>query len=298
MSWCQWPRALEGRPLWGRAVYTVSHGARLSSLPSGDRSANPASVPGRSGLQRALLSVSSAQKCSGAGRLAIPSGVFRAARSAVSCHSPASGHRASHSKYTRGQYWETGSLSRSPGGVGAPAKRVKRGPCQAWADSGSLVFLRDDAGLRTVISNRRLLMQSWSHGPGLKRAGPSGEERGTLHYTVPVSPQCPQEISLLTLPVFQGAAVSSEPPLWGSLEQLERPSPAGPPLQGTELAALSTPEASLERLFPVVDYLAAWRLLPNVSHWVMHTVEQAIAALCCHLSTGSLPRWWVPSRPW
>ncbi len=88
------------------------------------------------------------------------------------------------------------------------------------------------------------------------RAGPSGEERGTPHYTVPVSPQCPQEISLLTLPVFQGAAVSSErfsqslpprnvaelggsPPLRGSLEQLDRPSPAGLPLQGTEL---STPE--------------------------------------------------------
>ncbi len=76
------------------------------------------------------------------------------------------------------------------------------------------------------------------------RAGPSGEERGTPHYTVPVSPQCPQEISLLTLPVFQGTAVSSErfsqslpprnvaelggsPPLRGSLEQLDRPSPAG-----------------------------------------------------------------------
>ncbi len=105
-------------------------------------------------------------------------------------------------------------------------------------------------------------------------AGPSGEEWGTPHYTVPVSPPCPQEISLLTLPVFQGAAVSSEhfsqslppgnvaelrvsPPLWGSLEQLERPPPAGPPLQGTELAALSTPEASLERLVPQVDYLAA-----------------------------------------
>ncbi len=42
------------------------------------------------------------------------------------------------------------------------------------------------------------------------RAGPSGEERCTPHYTVPVSPQCPQEISLLNLPVFQGAAVSSE----------------------------------------------------------------------------------------
>ncbi len=63
-------------------------------------------------------------------------------------------------------------------------------------------------------------------------------------------------------------------PFWGSLEQLERPSPAGPLLQGTELAALSTPEASLERLVPLVDYSAAWKLLPNVSRWVMHTVEQ------------------------
>ncbi len=74
-----------------------------------------------------------------------------------------------------------------------------------------------------------------ANGPGLFRAGPSGEERCTPNHTVPVSPQCPQEISLLTLPVFQGAAVSSEhfsqsllpinvaelggsPPLRGSLE--------------------------------------------------------------------------------
>ncbi len=130
-----------------------------------------------------------------------------------------------------------------------------------------------------------------------------------------VSPQCPQEISLLTLPVFQGAAVSSErfsqslpprnvaelggsPPLRGSLEQLDRPSPAGPPLQGTDLAALSTPETSLERLVPLVDYSAAWKLLPNVSRWVTHTVEQGYVALCRSLSTGSLPCWWVPSRLW
>ncbi len=270
-------QGFEGRPLWERAVYTTSHGGRLSSVPSGDRFANPASVPGCSSLQRALLSVSSAQKCSGAGRLTTPSGVFRAARSAVSCRSPASGH----SKYTRGQSRETGSLSRSPGSFGAPAKRVSLGP--AWADSGSLVFIRDDAGLRTVVSNRRLLRQSWCHGPGLMRTGPSGEERGTPHYMVPVSPQCPQEISLLTLPVFQGAAVSSEhfsqslppgnvaelrgsPPLRGSLERL---SPAGPPLQGTELAALSTPEASLERLVPLVGHLAVWEPLPIMSHWVL-----------------------------
>ncbi len=115
------PRTYEGRPLWGRAVYTALHGARLSSVPSGDQSAKPASVPRRSGLQRALQSVSSAQKCSGAGRLATPSGVSRAARSAVSCRSPASGHWASRSKYTRDQSRETGSLSRPPSGLGALA---------------------------------------------------------------------------------------------------------------------------------------------------------------------------------
>ncbi len=132
-------QGLEGRPLWGRAVYTALHGARLSSVPSGDQSANPASVLGHSGLQRALLSVSSAQKCSGDGRLATPLGVSRAARSAVPCRSSVPGHRASRSKYTRGQSQETGFLSKSSGRVGALAKRVLLGP--AWADSGSLVFL-------------------------------------------------------------------------------------------------------------------------------------------------------------
>ncbi len=120
------------------------------------------------------------------------------------------------------------------------------------------------------------------------RAGPAEEERRTPRYTVPVSPQCPQEIGLPTLPVFQGAAVSSEhtsqslppgnvaeprcsPPLRGSLQQLVRLSPAGVPFQDT---VLITPEASLERLVPLVDYLAAWKLLLSVSPWVLHTVER------------------------
>ncbi len=106
-----------GQALWGRVVYTALHGARLSSVPSGDQSANPASVPGRSGLQRLFLSVSSAQKCNGAGKLATPSGVSRAARSAVPCRSSVPGHRASLSKYTRDQSRETGSLSRLFGSV-------------------------------------------------------------------------------------------------------------------------------------------------------------------------------------
>ncbi len=125
-------------PLGKSGVHRITR-SRLSSVPSGDQSANPASVPGRSGLQRAFLSVSSAQKCSGAGKLTTPSGVSRAARSAVPCRSSVPGHRASRSKYTRGQSQETGSLSKSSGGVGALAKRVLLGP--AWTDSGSLVFL-------------------------------------------------------------------------------------------------------------------------------------------------------------
>ncbi len=138
----------------------------------------------------------------------------------------------------------------------------------------------------TFSMNDLLLKCADANGPGLLRAGPSGKERCTSKHTVPVSPQCPQEICLLTLPVFQGAAVSSEhfsqsitsrnvaklrgsPPLRGSLEQLDWPFPASPPLQVTERAALSTPEASLERLVPLVGQLAVWEPLPSVSHWVL-----------------------------
>ncbi len=125
------------------------------------------------------------------------------------------------------------------------------------------------------------------------RAGPSGEERGTPHYMVPVSSlvisgdqfanpasvpgrSCLQRalLSVSSTQKCSGAERLAAP--LGSLEQLEWPSPAGPPLQGTELAALSTPEASLERLAPLVDCLAEWKILPNVSRWVMHTVEQGL----------------------
>ncbi len=105
-------RTSGGRPLWGRAVYTSLYGARLSSVPSGDRSVTPA-TPGASGhndLQRVFLSAS-ARKRSGPERLATSKKVFRTARSDVPCRSSASGHRASSSKHTRGQSRETGSLS-------------------------------------------------------------------------------------------------------------------------------------------------------------------------------------------
>ena len=105
--------------------------------------------------------------------------------------------------------------------------------------------------------------------PGRQRAASAGVERCTPHYTVPVSPQRPLGAGLPTLPVFQGAAVPSElhsqylPPV--RVAGLRR----SPPLRGP-----LTPEVSLERLIPLVDYLPAWKLLPNVSQWVLHTVEK------------------------
>ncbi|KAL0159545.1 hypothetical protein M9458_043270, partial [Cirrhinus mrigala] len=97
---------------------------------------------------------------------------------------------------------------------------------------------------------------------GLPRAAPTGKERVAPHYVV-----------LPLMPELQGAAASGErtsrisPP--EDVAELGRStvSSVGPPLQ-------STPEASLERLVPLVDYLAAWKLLPNVSAWVLHTVEK------------------------
>ncbi|KAI2653671.1 Transposon Ty3-G Gag-Pol polyprotein [Labeo rohita] len=83
------------------------------------------------------------------------------------------------------------------------------------------------------------------------------------------------------LPRISPPGIVAEPgcssPPRGSLEQLARQSPAGPPLQVSELVVQSIPEASLKRLVPLVDYLAAWKLLPNVSAWVLHTVEKGYA---------------------
>ncbi|KAL0160079.1 hypothetical protein M9458_043804, partial [Cirrhinus mrigala] len=85
----------------------------------------------------------------------------------------------------------------------------------------------------------------------------------------------PGKSGLLSLPALQGTTASgdSSPPR-GSLEQLVRQSPAGPPLQGSELAVQPTPEASLKRLVPLVE---AWKLLPNMSAWVLRTIEKGYA---------------------
>ncbi len=105
---------------------------------------------------------------------------------------------------------------------------------------------------------------------------------------MPVSLRCPQETCLQTLPlpVLQGAAVSGErisqgppgnvvasgcpPSLRRILEQSIQTFPAGSPLQDVVLTAQihTNPETSLERLVPLVEFLTAWKILANISHWV------------------------------
>ncbi len=134
------------------------------------------------------------------------------------------------------------------------------------------------------------------------RAGPSGEERFTPHYTVPVSPQCPQEISLLTLPCSRAQrsqraflSVSSAQKCSGA-GRLATPSGVSRAARSAVPCRSSVPghrasrskytrdqsreTGSLSRLFGSVE------LLPNVSRWVTHTVEQGYVALCRSLSTG------------
>ncbi len=78
-----------------------------------------------------------------------------------------------------------------------------------------------------------------------------------------------------SLPPRNIAELRGSPPLRGSLEQLDRSSPAGPLLQETEKATLSTPEASLEILVPLVGHLAVWKPLSSMSLWVLP--EQTLA---------------------
>ncbi len=85
---------------------------------------------------------------------------------------------------------------------------------------------------------------------------------------MPISPQCPRRCAQ-----SDARGLRHTSPLRGSIKRIVRAPLGGAPSQGSELLSL-TPEASLERLVPLVDYLAAWKLLPNVSQWVLQTVEK------------------------
>ncbi|CAM4576079.1 unnamed protein product [Leuciscus chuanchicus] len=111
-------RTNEGSPPRSRAVNTSFHGAILSSVPSGDRSANPATsgVTGRSGLRRAHISRST-RKRSGLGMPAPSEEGARAVCSVVPCRCAVTGRRTDYS--TAGEKYGAVSL-RCPQGTVLP----------------------------------------------------------------------------------------------------------------------------------------------------------------------------------
>ncbi|XP_048017809.1 uncharacterized protein LOC125249543 [Megalobrama amblycephala] len=72
---------------------------------------------------------------------------------------------------------------------------------------------------------------------------------------------------------LRGAAVPTDP-LRRAGQRLIRLLPAGAPLQGVEPSAQKTPETSLERLVPLVEFLEEWKRLPNISQWVLQMIEK------------------------
>ncbi len=162
-------RTVEGGPCWGRAGCTALHGVRLSSAPSGDRSANPARAPGRSGLPRVPLSVLSAV----AESLATPSGISRAATSVASCRSSVSGHQSGSSKHTRGQSRETGSLSRLFSSVETTAKCISLGPADC-RERLSYSIRRSAATFQRVVSHE----YESRAGSGIRTRGQLSSEEG------------------------------------------------------------------------------------------------------------------------
>lgn len=107
------------------------------------------------------------------------------------------------------------------------------------------------------------------------RAAHPGEERYTPQYTVPNTGQgtMSSDEHISQLPPIDGTPRENLSPQMRALEKSGRLLPASHPHQGTNLAPLVTPEASHERMFPLADLMTAWKPLPNVSQWVLHTVE-------------------------
>ncbi|KAL0192166.1 hypothetical protein M9458_010462, partial [Cirrhinus mrigala] len=116
-----------------------------------------------------------------------------------------------------------------------------------------------------VWSQDKLLSLRAVHVPGHLNMGAdilSGPGSGCFTmsgvHRIPRRPVCPpcRELSSQYFPPGNIAGLGSSLPPRGSLKLLVRAFPAGPPFQDTKLAAQTTPEASLERLVPLVDYLA------------------------------------------
>jgi len=113
---------------------------------------------------------------------------------------------------------------------------------------------------------------------------PIGKDLSSPHKNmVPCFSRCPQGSVLLTLPI-QGVERLGEcfpegrsPPPRRVVECSDQLFPASM-LQGAVSVTRDVhPEASLERLVPLVEFLAEWEMLPNVSQWVLNTIKNGYA---------------------
>ncbi len=67
-------------------------------------------------------------------------------------------------------------------------------------------------------------------------------------------------------------ALGCPPPLRRVSERSVQMHPAGSPFQDVLLTAQI--HINLERLVPLVEFLTAWKLLSNISRWVLQTIDK------------------------
>ncbi len=118
------------------------------------------------------------------------------------------------------------------------------------------------------------------HSSGLLRVAPAGEDRSAPHYTVSVSPQLswrsfcqpcqnssvqrsPASSSLISARNCSGA--ESLATLSGVSRAANMVVSCRSSISGHRSSSSNHTRGWPERLAPLVDYLAAWKLLPNVS---------------------------------
>ncbi len=109
------------------AAITAADGTHLTPVPSGDRSANPATCGVFQGAS--IPSEHASKFFPRAKTLATPSGSLEQLVWLIPGGGPFPGRRTSHSDYTRGQSPETGSLSRLFGSMGNDCQMCLSGSC-------------------------------------------------------------------------------------------------------------------------------------------------------------------------
>ncbi|KAI2663288.1 Transposon Tf2-6 polyprotein [Labeo rohita] len=117
--------------------------------------------------------------------------------------------------------------------------------------------------LRSILTKKKKVLRVVRPGPW---GCPLGEGRVKIQQRIGAPSRHPQETTVLPPPplVFRGAAVSDEV-LHGRL----------PPAMFQDTVHLTSPQISeVSKLVPLSEKLAAWKLLPDISPWVVRTVEK------------------------